>query len=145
MLKRASEVIAQGDLGEVVDYAIDLFRQASKIEAQLDEVKVHLRKVARERAQGAKTVDLDGLTGSITVSFPGLAIKTKKGADLKDLEVNVPPEVFAELFRNAVVITPALDAEEFLDRLKQLNPAHRARINHFVSIEEQTGKVFIPR
>lgn len=145
MPKRAEALIAEDDLEKVVDYAIDLNRRIELLDEELEKLKVYLRDQARKKGKGSFEVDLDGLTGTITVKFPGLQLKVKKGMDLKELEVNIPPEVFAELFRRTIVIVPALEADDFLEALGELAPAQKKAIEHFIEAVDQTPRVSVPR
>jgi len=143
--KSASEVIAQGDLGAVVDYVIGLNRKKARIDRELETAKAYLRGVAREKQGGRKEVELEGLTGEVTVVFQGLSFKTKKGADLAELKVNLPAVPFASLFKHTVVVVPAMPAEDFLEELLRQKPEHQKTIGHFIEIEEPTPKVYVPR
>lgn len=143
MIKRAADIIAEGDLGKVVDFAIDLNRQKADIEKELEEAKAHLREEAKKKKRAE--VELEGLTGTVTVTFSGLVLKTKKGADLKDLEVNLKPEVFATLFWRTIEISPAHDADDFLALQEKLSPADKAVVRNFIGAFETTGKVYVPR
>jgi hypothetical protein len=145
MRKSASEVIAEGDLSAVVDLAIDLNREVSAAEKELNELKVYLRGVARSQKHGAAEVELEGLSGTISVTFPGLQLKTKKGVDLRDLEVNIGPAAFAKLFLRTIEIVPAMPPDDFLEVLATLSPADQAKIKNFIAISEQTAKVYVPR
>lgn len=145
MEKSASELIAQGDLGAVVDYVIGLNRKKVRIDKELDEAKAYLRDTAREKQGGRKEIELEGLSGEVTVVFQGLAFKVKKGADLNELRVNLPEEVFAALFKRSVVVVPAMGADDFLEVLLQQTTAHQRTIAHYVEVEEQTPKVYVPR
>jgi hypothetical protein len=145
LIKPADEVLAQGDLEQVVDYAIDLSRRKVEIDRELEKAKVYLREEAKKQGKGSFEVELEGLTGTITVTFPGLMVRVRKGADLKDLEVNLPPEVFAELFKRTIEIVPAEAAEEFLEVLGRLSPAHRASVKHFIEVVERTPAVYLPK
>ncbi len=145
MEKSASEVIAQGNLGAVVDYVIDLNRKKARIDRNLEEAKAYLRGKARERRGGKKEVGLEGLSGEVSVIFQDLGFKTKKGADLSELKVNLPDEVFAKLFRRTIVVVPAMPADDFLEELSRQSAAHRATVGHFIEVEEPTPKVYVPR
>ena len=145
MLKRAKDVIAEGDLGKVVDFAIDLNRQGFEINAELEEAKNHLRTVAKSKKRGSAEVELGGLSGTVSVVFPGLVFKARKGADLKDLEVNLKPEVFAKLFKRTITIVPALEAPDFEEALKTLTESERLTVKHFIETVDATGKVYVPR
>lgn len=144
MLKSIQDLISEGDLSKIVDYVIDQNRKKTQIENDLSAAKVYLRAEAKKRGQRA-SVDLNGLSGTITVTFPGLTVKTKKGKDLRDLELSLPPEVFSQLFHRTVVIVPAMPADDFLEVLAGFNPAHRNTVRLFLEEEEQTPKVFVPR
>jgi hypothetical protein len=145
MRKRAADVIAEGDLSAVVDLAIELNRQHFEAEKELNEVKAYLREVAKQKQHGSAEVELDGLSGTVSVTFPGLLLKPKKGADLKDLEVNLTPESFAKLFFRTIEIKPAMAADDFLEVLATLTPAEQSRVKHFIEAGEQTAKVYVPR
>ncbi len=145
MRKSAAEVISEGDLGAVVDLAIEINRQAVEAGKELDELKVYLRGIARAKQHGAAEVELDGLSGTISVTFPGLLLKSKKGADLKDLEVNIGPAVFAKLFLRTIEIKPAMSADDFLEVLGTLSAVDQTKVKHFVEVSEQTPKVYVPR
>lgn len=145
MLKRAKDVIAEGDLGKVVDFAIDLNRQGFETGKELDEAKAYLRDKAKAKDRGAAEIELEGLSGTVSVVFPGLTFKFKKGADLKDLEVNLKPESFAKLFRKTIEIVPAIDAETFEEVLSGLSEVERSLVKHFVETTPATGKVYVPR
>ncbi len=145
MEKRASEVIAQGDLGAIVDYVIGLNRKKVRIDQDLDVAKAYLRDRAREKRGGKREVELTGLSGEITVTFQDLAFKVKKGADLSELKVNLPETVFAKLFKHTVIVVPAMPADDFLEELSQQKEAHRSTVGHFIEVEEPTPKVYVPR
>lgn len=144
-MKSASEVIDQGDLGSVVDHTIGLGRKVASLTAELELLKVHLREEAKKLARGANSVELEGHTGSIEVAFPGLTCKVKKGADLKDLEANLEAEVFSELFVKTIEVTHALSPDEYLEALQGLSPAVQKTLSHFIVVEEQTARVYVPR
>jgi len=145
LVKRVEDVLAQGDPEQVIDLAIDLNRQKAQIDEDLEKAKVFLRAEAKKQGRGSFEVDLTGFTGTITVKFPGLRLRTKKGADLKDLEVNLPPEVFASLFKRTIEVVPAETAEEFLEILNGLSPAQQRTVKHFIEIIELTPAVYVPK
>lgn len=145
MRKSAAEIIAEGDLGAVVDLAIELNRQAVEAGKELDELKVYLRGVAKAKQLGAAEVELEGLSGTISVTFSGLQLKPKKGADLKDLEVNIGPAAFAKLFLRTIEIKPAMSADDFLEVLASLSVVDQTKVKHFIEVSEPTPKVYVPR
>jgi hypothetical protein len=145
LLKRAKDVIALGDLGKVVDFAIDQNRQGFEITKELEDAKNYLREAAKAKRKGSAEVELDGLSGTVSVVFSGLVFKNKKGADLKDLEANLKPEVFAKLFRKTIEIVPALEAEAFEEALSTLTEPERSTVKHFIETTPATGKVYVPR
>lgn len=145
MRKRVGDLIAEGDLGAVVDLTIDLNRQSFETERELNEAKVYLRDVAKATQRGAAEVEIDGLSGTISVTFPGLILKVRKGADLKDLEVNIGPEAFSKLFFRTIEVKPALTADDFLEVLATLSPVEQTKVRLFIEAVEQTAKVYVPR
>jgi hypothetical protein len=145
MVRRAAEVIAEGDPSAVVDFAIDLNRKVFQLNKELEEAKEYLRQEARKKDKRAAEVELEGLSGTISVVFPGLTLKVKKGADLKNLEVNLSPEIFAKLFFRTIEIKPAHAADDFVEILGSLSPADQERVNRFIEAVDQTAKVFVPR
>ena len=142
MLKRAREVIASGDERAIVDFAIEANRTISRATSELEEAKTFLRRAAQGRAGGRAVVEIEGNLGVATVSFSRSEPKTKKGRDLKDVEVNLTAEVFAGLFSKTVLVQPA---EGFEARLVQLAPADRAIIEQFVEIKPSTPKVHLTK
>lgn len=142
MLKRAREVIASGDERLVVDYAIEANRTVSRTSEELEEAKAFLRKVALGRVGKLPSVELEGDLGVATISFSRSEAKPKKGADLRDIEVNLPPEVFARLFSKEVVVHPVRDFGDHLDRL---TPSERAILDRFIEIRPSTPKVHLTK
>ena len=145
MKRKASEVIAEGDLSAVVDYAIDLNREKAWLDKELEETKVYLRGVARGQQGGSFAVDLDGKLGTATVTFPGILLKVKKGKDLRDVQENVDDVVFSEFFTRTVVVVPAMPADDFLEALSQLPNTVQLRIKTFLDFEDQTPRVNLPK
>lgn len=145
MKRKASEVIAEGDLSAVVDYAIDLNREKVWLDRELEETKIYLREVAREQQAGAFAVDLDGKLGTATVTFPGITLKVKKGKDLRDVQENVDDEVFSEFFNRAVVVVAAMPADDFLEAMNRLPRTVQLRIRTFLDFEDQTPRVNLPK
>jgi hypothetical protein len=143
--KKASDVIAKGDLSAVVDYAIDLNREKVWIDQQLEEAKVFLRAEARKRAAGSFAVELEGKLGTATIAFPGLKLAVKKGKDLRDIEVNLEDVIFAEMFNRSVVVVPAMPADDFLEAMSQLPRVAQLNIRTFLDFEEQTPRVNLPK
>lgn len=142
MLKRAREVIASGDERAIVDYAIEASRTVNRASGELEEAKAHLRKIALGRAEGASSVELEGNLGVATVSFARSEAKTRKGKDLKDIEVNLASTVFSGLFSKEILVKPAGDFE---DRFDLLGPADRAVVEQFIEIKPSTPKVHLTK
>lgn len=142
MLKRAREVIASGDERAIVDYAIEANRTISRASGELEEVKAYLRKVALGRAEGLPSVELEGNLGVATVAFPRSEAKTRRGRDLKDIEVNLAPEVFAKMFSKEIRVLPV---EDFQDRLVHLTPAEQTIVEQFIEIKPATPKVHLTK
>lgn len=140
MLQTAQEVIASGDERAVVDYAVEVNREISRAQVELDEAKVFLRKLAAER-RGADddAVEIDGNLGVATVAFPARPdVKLRKGRDLRDIEVNLSEEGFRRLFVRTIQVRAL---EELPDLLEGLSKADRDAVDLFLEITPKTPKV----
>lgn len=142
MLKTASEIIAQGDIRTVVDFAIEVNREVTAGSRELDYVKVHLREEARKSVESGKVVDIEGNLGTATIVFDNDTPKTRKGQDLKGIEPNLSEETFARLFTKEVVVKPVKD---FIDMIEGLSAAEKAIVDRFVEIRPATPKVYLPK
>jgi len=144
MLKKASEVIASGDEPSIVDYAIEVNRRVSAAQGELDKAKSHLREVALGRVEDhvSGSVDIEGNLGAATIVFTPDTVKTRKGADLNDIEANLSAETFTRLFTKEIVIRPVSNLQ---DRLDTLTTSERTIIERFVEVRPSTPKVNLPR
>lgn len=142
MLKKAQDVVASGDLGAVVDLAIQHHRRKLASEAELEVLKAKLREVAREQALERSSVEFEGKLGVANVVFVKDDVKVRKGMDLRDVEENLPPEVFSRLFVKTVQVVPG---PEFRERAKGLLPVNSNVLHQFVEIVPATPKVNLPR
>lgn len=141
MLRTASEVIASGDDGAVVDFAIEVGRQAAAALEELGVAKSYLRKVAA-KSQGSWRVEIPGNIGVATVVFDRDVPKPRKGKDLRDIEPNLSEETFARLFTKSVTVKPV---EGFISRLDGLSPSEKAIVDRFIEVRPQTPKVYLPK
>lgn len=144
MLKRAHEVIASGNERAIVDFAIEANRVISKTSAELELVKAHLRQSAADRAseEVEGTVEIEGNLGVATVSFARPEIRARRGVDPKDVEVNLPSEVFRRLFLKEIVVRPSADIVQLLN---QISPADRAVLDQFFEVRASTPKVYLTK
>jgi len=144
MEKTAREVIATGDIPSTVDFAIELHRRIAAQGRELDELKRHLRVIAKEKVgtTGARTSEIMGHLGTASVVFEKDQVKPRKGLDLSDIEENLSAETFARLFVTKVVVDPAPD---LLDKIGDLTPAERAVVENFLDIVPSTPKVYLPK
>ncbi len=139
MLKTAAEVIATGDVRLIVDFGNELDRSIKASIRQLEEVKKYLRDEAKR--QGGKPtfpVFLQGNLGGVSVSFPPLEPRAKKGVDLLAAEAGIPPEVYSALFRKHTVVEFAAD---FLQRMPELPRSAFTMISNIVEVKESTARV----
>jgi hypothetical protein len=142
MLKKAQSVVASGEVDEIVDLAIQHHRRKLASEAELDILKAKLREVARERGSETSLVELEGKLGVATVVMVDDNVRVRKGMDLKDIEENLPREVFLRLFVKTVQVVPGPD---FLGHVRRLASSNRAVLDHFMDISPATPKVNLPR
>jgi hypothetical protein len=144
MLKNASEVIASGDLKQVVDFAIETDRTVKASLKELDAAKVYLREEATKVAAktGDSKADLEGNLGVAQVVFPRPCPKVLKGVDLLAAEPGLPPEVFHTLFRKRVVVE---FCDDFERKLASLTPAQKAVVSNLVEIAPSTPRVNLPK
>lgn len=143
MLKRAHEVIASGNERSIVDFAVEANRLIAQTTSELEQVKAHLRQraLARERtAEGA--VEIEGNLGVASVTFSRPDVRARRDHDLKDIEVNLSPEVFRRLFVKEVVVRPV---GEIAQLMEQLSPADRAVLDQFVEVRDSTPKVYLTK
>ena len=140
MLKKASEVIASGNVRSVVDYAIEANRQQTSAKRELDEAKAHLRKVAGQtRSKKAGRVELQGTLGLATVMFSSdEAQVTAQG--IEELEAALSPETFKLLFVRQTTIMPV---REIAGLLESLSATEREVVNRYVQIKPVTPKVYL--
>ena len=141
MLKKASEVIASGNVGSVVDFAIEANREVASSQRELDAAKAYLRgRALAQRVGRQDLVELEGHLGLASVAFSPDTAKAKKGKDLKDLEANLSPGTFALLFTKMIVITPVKELPELLGTLEE---AERLVVERFLEVKPTTPKVFL--
>lgn len=144
MLKTASEIIAQGEIKAVVDFAIEVNRELTAGNRELSQAKGHLREEAKGhlREEEITSVDIEGNLGTATVVFDGEVPKIRRGQDLKGIEPNLSEETFAKLFTKEIVVKPVKD---FVSLLQDLSSAERAVIARFVEVSPSTPKVYLPK
>lgn len=143
MLKTAQEVIASGDERTIVDYAIEVNRSINRSQAELEEAKAHLRKLAAERDDGSLSVEIDGNFGVATVKFQtSPEVKVRKGKNLRDVELNLSVKVFSRLFSKKLVVEPVADFET---QLSSLSADDQEILSRFVEVKVPTPKVFLTK
>lgn len=143
MLKRASEIIAQGDERAVVDFAIESNRELATVGRELELAKGHLRKVALGRAgNGEGPVEIEGNLGVASVAFGPAGVKARKGRDLRDIEANLSEDTFRRLFTKRLQVVPHKDLATLV---ASVEGGERDVIDQFLAISPSTPKVFLPR
>jgi hypothetical protein len=143
MLKKASEVIASGDLKQVVDFAIETYRTIDGSCEELEVCKGFLREEAR-KVSGPKSscVLLEGNLGAAQVVFPKPLPRVRRGVDLLASEEGLPPGVFRTLFTKRVVIE---FVEDFEEKFATLSSSERAVIDNLVEVVPSTPRVSLPK
>jgi hypothetical protein len=142
MLKSAKEVVATGNLTEVVDFAIEVNREITSATKELEVAKAALRDEGSKKAAlgGETNISLDGTLGSAQVVFPKEAPKVKKGRAIAELLAALPAEVFGSLFAVEYKIDP-----EFASKLAGLTAAQRAAVANIVELTTATPRVNLPK
>ena len=144
MLKSAKDVVASGNVGEVVDFAIEANRTIAALTKELEECKVALRAsgVAQAALSGENAIELDGLLGKAQIVMVKATPKVKKGVSLLASEAGLPADIFAALFVKRTVVD---FAEDFEVKLAGLSTAQKAVIQNLVEIVPSTPRVNLPK
>jgi hypothetical protein len=144
MLKSAKDVLASGDVGAIVDFAIQANREVKSAKTELGSVKGHLRSLAEaEKGKNPKltSVVFDGLLGTAQVVLGKKVASSRKGMNLHDLKHTLPPGLYRCLFEERTVVE-IRDGWE--DNYAELNPAQRLVVDRYVEFEPQTPRVNLP-
>jgi hypothetical protein len=145
MLKSARDVLASGDVGAIVDFAIEANRSVTSTSKELDSVKAHLRGLAanQKNADPALTsVKFEGHLGVAHIVMPSKPIfRARKGMKLADLKKVLPEEVYASLFEEKVVVDVGTD---YATNFAGLSPSQRLVVEKFVESVPQTARVNLP-
>lgn len=151
MLKTAQEVVASGDVPSIVDFGIELERTMREELVQLEEIKEVLRQLGKRQLGDrrtaaerliAKTVQLSGNLGDVSVTYPGESPKLKPGVDIAASEAGLPSGVFELLFKKRTVIDMA---EDFMKKLGTLEPEDRKLIVGLIELQAATARVTWPK
>jgi hypothetical protein len=145
MLKSAKDILASGDVGMVVDFAIEANRAVVSAARDLDDVKAHLRALAGERRKSDPSltnVKFEGHLGIASVVLVGKPVlRARKGLKLADLKKVLPVETYDSLFSERVVVDIS---ENYEDGLANLSPSQRFVVEKFVEAVPQTPRVNLP-
>jgi len=145
MLKSAKDVLASGDVGAIVDFAIEANRSVTSTSKELDSVKVHLRNLAADQRKTDPSITsakFEGHLGVAHIVMPTKPIfRARKGMKLGDLKKVLPEEVYASLFEEKVVVDVTVDYET---NFANLSPSQRLVVEKFVEGVPQTPRVNLP-
>jgi hypothetical protein len=145
MLKSAKDILASGDVGSIVDYAIEANRAVVSTGRELDSVKAHLRALAGERRKtdpSLTNVKFEGHLGIASVVLVGRPVfKARRGMRLADLKKVLPSETYESLFSERLVVDVSDDYEE---NFANLSPSQRFVVEKFVEPVPQTPRVNLP-
>ena len=138
MLKTAKEVIATGNVSEMVDFAVECDREIKATTKELEVAKVALRDEGSKKAalSGESNVTIQGSIGSAQVVFPKESPSVKKGRSIAELLSVLSAEDFAALF-----VTEYKPSAEFAERLASMTPAQRAAVGNIVELKTATARV----
>jgi len=138
MLKTAKEVIATGNVSEMVDFAVECDREIKATTKELEVAKVALRDEGSKKAalSGESNVTIQGSIGSAQVVFPKESPAVKKGRSIAELLSALSPEDFAALF-----VTEYKPSAEFAEKLASMTPAQRAAVGNIVELKTATARV----
>lgn len=140
MQKSASEVVAAGSVGSVVDMAVEMNREVARLTKELDVLKAALREkgLSEVALSGENNVTFEGTVGTAQVVAVRPAPRAKKGVDLLASEANLPADVWGSLFTKRVVVEIAEDYEA---KVAALPTAQRAVLGNLVEVVAGTPRV----
>jgi hypothetical protein len=144
MLKSAKDVLASGDVGDIVDFAIEANRTVMSATKELGSVKAHLRGLAESQkleAPGTTSVKFEGHLGVAQVVLGKPGFRARKGMKLGDLERVLPVDLYESLFVEEVLVTLS---EDYAENFSQLDPAQRLVVENYVEFAPPTPRVNLP-
>ncbi len=145
MLRSAKDILAAGDVGSIVDFAIEANRLVVSTDRELDAVKAHLRALAAERKKSdpvLSNVKFEGHLGIASVVLVGKPVfRARKGMKLADLKKVLPEDTYNSLFSERVVVDITDDYEE---NFSNLSPSQRIVVEKYVESVPQTARVNLP-
>lgn len=144
MLKSAKDVLASGDVGAIVDFAIEANRTVAATTKELGSVKSHLRGLAesaRRESPETTSVKFEGHLGVAQVVLGKPGFRVRKGMNVTDLRKVLPAEVYDQLFCEQVVAQLSVYYEE---NSSVLNPSQRAVVERYVEFAPPTPRVNLP-
>jgi hypothetical protein len=146
VLKSAKDVFASGGVVGVVDYAIELNRQALALKEQLEEAKDILRVEAKKRQPGGKmfypNITLEGNVGEVTVSFTCDTYRLRQGVNLLACRKGIPPDLWNSLF---VTKTSVEFAPDFFQKVVGLKGPRKTLMDNLVERVPSAPRVNLPR
>ncbi len=146
MLKSAADVLATGDVGAIVDFAIEANRVVVSTTRELSSVKGHLRVLAEKQKASDPSITsakFEGHLGVANVVMPSKpTLKARKGMNLLALKRVLPEEVWDSLFLEKTVVDVRADA--FEANFAALNPSQRLVVEKYIESAPQTPRVNLP-
>lgn len=144
MLKSAKDVLRSGNVGAIVDFAIQANREVKSGKTELSSVKDHLRSLAeveKDQHPELTAVKFDGLLGVAQVVLGKKVATAKKGMRLQDLKRTLPVRLYEFLFEERTVVD-IRDGWE--DNYAELDPAQRLVVDRYVEMVPPTPRVNLP-
>jgi hypothetical protein len=144
MLKSAKDVLASGDVGAIVDFAIEANRSVAATTEELRSVKAHLRGLAeaqKREAPETTSVKFEGHLGVAQIVLGKPGFRVRRGMNLTDLRKVLPAEVYDSLFCEQVVAQLSIYYEE---NSSILNPSQRSVVERYVEFAPPTPRVNLP-
>lgn len=142
MFKTAKEVLANNNLVETVDVAVEINREVARLTKELELLKTALRDqgVAQVAVTGDNNITFTGSIGTAQVACVRPTPKAKKGVDLLTTENSLPAEIWSALFTK---VTKVEFASDFEAKVAGLTTAQKAVVGNLVEMVEGTPRVTI--
>jgi hypothetical protein len=144
MLKSAKDVLASGDVGDIVDFAIEANRTVTSATKELASVKAHLRGLAEEARRASpetSSIKYEGHLGVAQIVLGKPSYRVRKGMDLTDLRKVLPADVYDQLFVEQVVAQLSI---YYAENASFLDPAQRTVVENYVEFAPPTPRVNLP-
>lgn len=145
MLRSAKDILASGDIGAVVDLAIEVNRTAQVSTKDLSSVKEWLRGLAKDKKRLSPEVthvSFEGQLGVVQVVIPSKPfVRVRKGMNPADLKKVLTQEEYESLFVEKTVIEPT---SEYRKKLATLDQRKQLMVKNYVGVTPAVSRVNIP-